>query len=306
MLQSNCRLLIDMGISSMQIEAAPPVAVTPKMEVAACPLCGSTQRQPAYQFDPFAIVLCTDCGVHYLSPRLTEAAMVEHYAQDSYFEAGETGYTSTGYSEQENTLRLTFRRFMRNMQRASLTGGSLLEIGCGYGYLLDEAKPYFKTRVGTDFSSGAVEKARLIADAVYEGGLEAIPANSLFDCIVAANVLEHTYQPVEFLSTLAGMLRPGGAMIMACPNMDSILRPLMGHRWPSFKVPEHTLYFNQKTLTRAMQDAGLTTISPFPFPHAFPLSLIVGKFGAGLSAGIGKIPVWVPTTMAAVCGRKLP
>jgi 2-polyprenyl-3-methyl-5-hydroxy-6-metoxy-1,4-benzoquinol methylase len=288
------------------IDIAAPVSIESKLETAPCPLCGGSQREPAYHFDPFAVVLCKECGVHYLSPRLTEVAMQEHYAQDSYFEQGDTGYTSTGYSEQEPTLRLTFRRFLRNLQRASLTGGDLLEIGCGYGYLLDEARPFFKKRVGTDFSAGAVEKAQLVADAVYQGGLDAIPEGSQFDCVVATNVLEHTYQPVKFLAALARLLRPGGSLVIAVPNMDSILRPLMGHRWPSFKVPEHTLYFNQKTLSRAMTDAGLVSVQPFPFPHAFPVSLIAGKFGARMPAAVGKLPIWVPTTMTAVLGRKSP
>lgn len=270
-------------------------------ETTPCPLCGNDAPQPAYRFDPFAIVLCTQCGVHYLSPRLTEQAMQQHYAQDSYFEQGSVGYAS--YSEQEKALRLTFRRFLHNLQRSSLTGGALLEIGCGYGYLLDEAKPYFATRVGTDFSSGAVAKSRQVADQVYHGGVDAVPHGRQFDCIIAANVLEHTYQPVAFLQTLAARLRPGGSLVIACPNMDSILRLLMGKRWPSFKLPEHTLYFNKHTLARALGQAGLSNVTPLPFPHAFSLSLIAGKFGVSLPSFLRNIAIWVPTTMAAVYGQ---
>jgi 2-polyprenyl-3-methyl-5-hydroxy-6-metoxy-1,4-benzoquinol methylase len=272
-----------------------------RLETTSCPLCGSDAQQSAYRFDPFAIVRCAECGLHYLSPRLTEAAMQQHYIHDSYFEQGSTGYAS--YSEQEKALRLTFRRFLQNLDRASLTGGALLEIGCGYGFLLDEANPFFDTRVGTDFSAGAVEKSLLVADRVYQGGVEAVPRGSQFDCIIATNVLEHTYQPIAFLQSLAAMLRPAGTLVMACPNMDSFLRPFMGKRWPSFKLPEHTLYFNEKTLTRAMRDAGLRSVTPLPFPHAFPLSLIAGKFGLRLPRFLSDIAVWVPTTMVAVYGQ---
>lgn len=100
-----------------------------------CGVCDSSSRTTVFSFEePYTVVRCSDCDMHYLYPRLTEKAMLRSYAQDSYFEGGEAGYSDTGYSEQEQALRSTFARLMANLEKRSLTGGSLLEIGCGYGF----------------------------------------------------------------------------------------------------------------------------------------------------------------------------
>ena len=134
------------------------------LESTDCPLCHSAEDVIAYRFDPYAVVRCQMCGFYYLSPRLTEIAMLDIYRNDDYFEGAASGYSS--YIEQEGALRTTFRRFLTNLRQRGLTGGSLLEVGCGYGYLLDEARHDFSRRVGTDFSALAATEARRYADQV--------------------------------------------------------------------------------------------------------------------------------------------
>jgi 2-polyprenyl-3-methyl-5-hydroxy-6-metoxy-1,4-benzoquinol methylase len=273
------------------------------LETTACPLCASDLKQIAYEFSPFVIVECQQCGLHYLSPRLTEAAMLQYYQNDDYFRQSNTsGYTD--YSEQEQALRLTFARCLKQLQQLNLVGERLLEVGCGYGYFLDEAQPYFRYRAGTDFSPQAVEIARTHADKIYLGGLESIDPDERFDCIVAINVLEHTYNPLQFLQQMKAMLNPGGVVLTAVPNMGSFIRFFMQKRWPSFKVPEHTLYFKQDTLLRAFTEVNFDNVQAFPFPHAFPLALIAKKFGWQLPAALSQWSLWVPTTMVAVYGTK--
>ncbi|MGE3468665.1 MAG: class I SAM-dependent methyltransferase, partial [Pyrinomonadaceae bacterium] len=86
-----------------------------------------------------SVVRCTECSMHYLYPRLNEAAMQRFYREDDYFVGGVSGYSDSSYSDQERALRSTFRCLMDNMKKRGLAGGSLLEVGCGYGYLLAEA-----------------------------------------------------------------------------------------------------------------------------------------------------------------------
>jgi len=165
--------------------------------------------------------------------------MLSPYLQDNYFSGVEQGYNN--YAAQEPALRATFRRLLQTLAARGKTGEDLLEIGCGYGYLLDEARPYFKRRIGTDFSARAVEQARSRADQVYWGGIEAIREPERFDCAIATHVIEHVYHRQDFVSALLERLRPGGCLLIATPDMGSCWRKLMRSRWPSFKLPEHVL-----------------------------------------------------------------
>src|SRR5947207_15737744 len=114
--------------------------------------------------------------------------MQEVDRQPSYYAGGECGYADTSYVAQEPALRATFKRLLANLATRGLTGGDLLEIGCGYGYLLDEARPFFDRRVGTDFSPEAADIARTTGAEVFIGGFEQIPPERKFDCVVATQV----------------------------------------------------------------------------------------------------------------------
>ncbi len=229
--------------------------------------------------------------------------MQEAYRQPSYYEGGACGYADTSYTAQESSLRATFKRLLHNLADRQLTGGTLLEVGCGYGYLLDEARPYFDHRVGTEFSLDGAEIARATGAEVFVGGIEQISAERKFDTVFAIQVIEHVYQPLAFVKQLINHTQPGGHIIIATPDIGGVLRKAMGRHWPSFKVPEHVGYFDFRTLSRLMEKAGLSDVRQLPYPHAFPLGLITAKFGLNIPSALGCLRIWVPTTTIAVYGR---
>jgi SAM-dependent methyltransferase len=279
-------------------------SVPAKLEYPVCLMCGSDRRKfPFRLHDPYTIARCTTCGFYYLYPRIIEGAMQEAYRQPSYYEGGACGYTETSYATQQSALRATFKRLLHNLVDRRLTGGVLFEIGCGYGYLLDEARPYFDRRVGTEFSVEGAEIARATGAEVFVGGIEQIPAERRFDCILAIQVIEHVYQPLTFVKQLISHTQPGGHIVVATPDIGGVLRKVMGRHWPSFKVPEHVGYFDFKTLSRLMEKAGLSDVRRLPYPHAFPLSLITAKFGLNIPSGLGCLKIWVPATTVAAYGR---
>jgi 2-polyprenyl-3-methyl-5-hydroxy-6-metoxy-1,4-benzoquinol methylase len=284
------------------------------LEDPACPLCGSDRRDFPFRLsdtgrirrgerERYMVARCVDCGVHYLYPRLIESAMQKVYRESSYYEGGACGYADTSYTAQEFALRATFKRLLQNLAGRGLTGGALLEIGCGYGYLLDEARPLFQRRVGTDFSSESADLARKTGAEVFVGGVEQIPTDAKFDCIIATQVIEHIYEPLSFVKQLVDRTRPGGHIVLATPDIGGVLRKAMGRRWPSFKVPEHVVYFDYRTLSSLMFRAGLVDVHRLPYPHAFPLGLITAKFNFKLQPWLGGFNVWVPATTIAAYGE---
>ena len=275
------------------------------LESPVCPLCCKNSGEMLYEggsFKPYGIKSCSCCGLYYLSPRLKEEAMLAHYAKDQYFSGQNHGYSD--YVAQKPALHATFRRLMQTLAQRGQTGGSLIEIGCGYGYLLAEARPYFSRRVGTDFSPDAVRMAKVNADEVYQGGAEAVLGTEMFDCVIATHVIEHVYHPHAFIKMLLSRLRPGGCLMVAAPDMGSFWRKLLGRHWPSFKLPEHVLYFDRQTLVRLLEECGVERPVAIPYPHAFPLPLIASKFGLGLPDFMNRYKLWLPATTIAIMGVK--
>jgi SAM-dependent methyltransferase len=270
----------------------------------ACPLCHGSERTFPYELEEgFRVARCQSCGTHYLYPRLTEEAMQLVYQDPTYYQGGRSGYADTSYFDQEKALRATFKRLLRNLQTRGMTGGDLLEVGCGYGYLLDEARSFFRHRVGTEFSPEAAAHARETGADVFLGGVDELPRDAKFDCALAIQVIEHIYDPITFMTGLVSHVRPGGSVLLATPDIGGALRKAMGKSWPSFKVPEHVVYFDFDTLKRLMVGAGLASVTRMPYPHAFPLGLIAAKFGFSLSPAVKQINIWVPATTVAAFGR---
>ena len=194
--------------------------VSAKLEYPACLVCSSDRREfPFRLHDPYRVARCTTCGFYYLYPRVIEGAMQEAYRQSSYYEGGACGYADTSYTAQESALRATFKRLLHNLGERRLTGGTLLEVGCGYGYLLDEARAYFDRRVGTEFSLEGAEIARATGAEVFVGGIEQISPERKFDCILAIQVIEHVYQPLTFVKQLMRHTHPGGHIVVATPDI---------------------------------------------------------------------------------------
>jgi SAM-dependent methyltransferase len=292
----------------------PALEIPANLEYPVCPLCNSDRRDFPFRLsatgqvrrgeqEPYRVARCIECGLHYLYPRLIESAMQEVYRESSYYEGGACGYADTSYTVQEFALRATFKRLLQNLAKRGLTGGDLLEIGCGYGYLLDEARSFFGRRVGTEFSPEGAAIARATGAEVFVGGIEQVPSEAKFDCVIGTQLIEHVYEPLSFVKRLAGYTKSGGHIILATPDIGGVLRKAMGQRWPSFKVPEHVLYFDYSTLSSLMRRAGLDDVHRLPYPHAFPLGLIAAKFGFTLPPSVRRFKVWVPATTVAAYGR---
>ena len=274
-----------------------------ELERARCPLCDGADQVPVHDFSPYYVVRCASCQTQYLSPRLIDSAMRHVYEDDSYFQDGEIGYKS--YLGQERSLRYSFRQFLQALETRGLTGGSLLEVGCGYGFFLDEAANFFQYRAGIDFSDAVVASARQRANQVYRGDIDTIPATDTYDCIVLVSVIEHVYTPVDFIRTLRGHLRPSGKVIIATPDVNGIYRRLLGRRWPGFQViPEHVAFYDKRTLSSLMKTAGLSRVTTLPYMRAYPANLVVEEFNVWpiLLKRLGERSVVFPGYMVAMCG----
>jgi SAM-dependent methyltransferase len=118
------------------------------------------------------------------------------------------------------------------MRRYSkLLNGKLLDVGCG-------TKPYrslfdVDEYVGLDIDSESSRKRR-IADFFYDGNLFPFPDNE-FDSILCNQVLEHVFNPDDFLREINRVMKPGAKMVLTVPFVwDEHEQPYDYARYSSF------------------------------------------------------------------------
>ena len=144
-----------------------------------------------------------------------------------------------------------------------LPRGRLLDVGCGNGRFLASMRILGWQVEGVEPDPDAAYLAReALGLPVVEGRLEDTNyRDGSFDAVTASHVIEHVYNPVEFLSKCFRMLRQKGRLVVVTPNLTSLGHRLLHDRWVGLDRPRHLFHFSQKSLTTTARRAGLVHFS---------------------------------------------
>lgn len=154
-----------------------------------------------------------------------------------------------------------------------LINASVIDIGCGYGWLLD----YFDSaqRVcGSDISEHAIEVAKKrspnrefkVAD-IQNG----VAFEDKFDLVLAINVIEHLPNPEAGIKGICEALKPGGITLVHLPTINNAL-----NKWEYKHLydsdPTHIYRPKGSEIRRMFEENGLVTLRDSFLPH-FPAAL---------------------------------
>ena len=221
-----------------------------------CPVC---QGAGDWYTDrgEYKIFCCTNCTLFFTSP-VPDAEELKTLYRNEW--SVPVGQTYTHRKKLTRAWRLGLRA--RKLRRLS-SGNSLLEIGCGPGDFLRGARlAGFTTIVGVEPGDGEAEYARGLGFEIRNRMfLEVDFADARFDVIVSRQVIEHVLNPVEFLTTAAALLRPGGCIMLETPCSSHFKARLAGKDWRYLWPPWHLNIFNEKSFTALFEKCGLEAVS---------------------------------------------
>jgi 2-polyprenyl-3-methyl-5-hydroxy-6-metoxy-1,4-benzoquinol methylase len=239
----------------------------------ACPACGEERehRRP-FIANRCPIWVCGVCGLG-----RAEAADFDPnaYYTEEYF----NGHVADGYSDYVGSAEVLRREFAATAQLISRwlpKGGKLLEIGCAYGFFLEEARRKFDVS-GIEICTAAVAACRERGlDTVHEGAADDALLAKVgdVDALVLLDVIEHLPSPHETLELGVSRLRPGGVVVVTTGNFGSLTARLMGRRWRLMTPPQHLWFFTQASLRRLGERLGLEVVAASHPWKIVPLSLI--------------------------------
>lgn len=241
---------------------APRVRLDAARSAIACNLCGSSQSEPFCPGNDLGLVRCAGCGLVYVGLRPDPDELYALYGE-AYFrndESGVVGYSD--YIKDEPNIRRTARRRLAFLERF-VAPGRLLDVGCAAGFFLDEAQRRGWQAEGLDVSAFAVNYARAhFALKVQRGSFTELDyAAGAFDLVTLWDVIEHVPDPKAYLRRAAQVLRPGGLLALATPDIHSLPARLAGRRWVGYKLSEeHIYYFSARTLAQMLAEAGLEIV----------------------------------------------
>jgi 2-polyprenyl-3-methyl-5-hydroxy-6-metoxy-1,4-benzoquinol methylase len=230
--------------------------------LATCPLCHSEGKSSLlHQHGDARCVLCENCGLAYLNPRMSHEERIRFYSDSYQRERHKLSDIDAAIARAREPHRYAKKRVWAGRFVPHLnTSSRVLEIGAGYGMLLAAIRELTGASV-SGIEPGVIgsEVARRVFSVpVLNTDLDTFARATVkdhYDCIIMSHVLEHLPSPIESLRAIQSLLAPKAALWIAVPN---ILTP--DDAPDRFFHFEHLFYFSPRTLVRTLEEAGYAVV----------------------------------------------
>jgi len=238
--------------------------------------------------ETFTIAQCASCGMQFTNPRPAAGHIGRYYESAAY-----VSHNSAAQGLVNRVYRVA-RFFTMRRKVALITElnggrvGRLLDYGCGTGHFLAQAKSSGWQVTGLEPNPGARQDAatRVGQPILETSELATLPPAS-FDIVTLWHVLEHVHTLHETLTQLVAALKPGGRLLIAVPNPDSLDAQHYRQDWAAYDVPRHLYHFVPATMRRLLAGHGLRITQTLPLVlDAYYVSMLSEQLrGPGQSAG---------------------
>src|SRR5579875_2157151 len=160
-----------------------------------------------------------------------------------------------------------YRMVAAVLAHRAVSGGVLIDVGCGAGSLWSHVEQSFDRYIGVDaVRYDSFPPAATFYPANLNAGMPAVP-NNLGDVVVAVETIEHLENPRALMRELVRVAKPGGWVIVTTPNqlsLNSIGCLLLKHRFAMFQdvhYPAHLTALLEIDLLRMAEETGLIDVS---------------------------------------------
>ena len=212
-----------------------------------CILCASVSLKNLKGYEEHYLVKCQSCKFVFCEPIPTERELEKHYEN---------------YGRNDYLYPLTIKRYHEILDSFEpyRKTNKLIDVGCGIGYFLEEAKKRGWEVFGTEFTDEAIEICSKKGIKMNKGVLNPNNYDSQeFDVITSFEVIEHINNPQEELANFYKILRKGGLVYCTTPNFNSLLRYRLKEKYNVLCYPEHLSYYTPKTLKYVFEKEGFRT-----------------------------------------------
>jgi SAM-dependent methyltransferase len=223
---------------------------------AVCPICSKADsrliREYRYHHAVFAgrsLVSCNHCQMVFVSPMPDDAEWDAY--NSGYFENAHGGITTDklgmAFHSGINLLRVLHVEAFQKLHKITIK--NVLEIGPGSGQFAGKWLSRHKetqTYYGIESDETCHEKLKTIG-LIVSSDPTTLEDNQHFDLVVISHVLEHTIDPVKFLTGCTRLLSPGGILFVEVPCKD--------YEHKEMDEP-HLLFFDKRPMELLLAETG--------------------------------------------------
>lgn len=251
-------------------------------EIINCLFCDTNQAVPFR--NRADIVECSSCRIVYLRTRPTQECMYEiyqAYANDS------SHMKPPGNISEAKKSGLRREYFVNEVLELAKGRGTWLDVGCGWGALLDYARE-------NDFSPKGIELTRNCLDFATMQLQIPVSNSQLVDskidsssCYVVSmvHVFEHLPYPRQALKKIYDVLKPGGFFCGIVPNIASYCSDIEKENWVWLDETHHYVHYSPITLRQKLEEAGFEVQRLYTSAGDYDYNEVLNTFKKALPPG---------------------
>jgi len=234
-----------------------------------CPACGCGNFMKEFDKGGFQFTRCGECGTLFVNPRPNENQLSLFYSKGKsgaylnsrIFPVYEEARKEKIFLPRVELVSEILKR--HNINKVDL----MIEVGAGRGLFLEVAreKSLAKNYIAIEPSRSCAERLRNGGFRVIEGMFENIRIKEKADLIVNFELIEHLFDPREFIRSCYNLLKAGGLFIVSTPNEAGFDLRVLGKLSDNILAPNHLNYFNPDSIEKLFVSVGfekLEVITP--------------------------------------------
>lgn len=276
----------------------------------ACPACGAKATRPEVRseqpgerlsFDElrphwsglfkekvfFSYDRCDTCGLLYAPTYFTPEQLGELYKD----------MAPNMELVPSDSLEATQRGYWDVTKRSAPMDGGYLEIGPDIGWAAKHAAAegrfdqfwLFEPNVAVHEQLGASVGGKPHTISTAMDDLSIVPDGSV-GLAVMVHVLDHLLDPIASLQRIYAKLKPDGMLMIVTHNERSLLRSVMGLKWPPFCL-QHPELYNPESMKQIVRRAGYASAEVQRSKNYFPISFVARQAAYTVGMKLDRVPL---------------
>lgn len=221
-------------------------------EHAICALCGEHEQFTVYcQAHTYQVLKCNACDFIFIPQSYRKAVNYTDYKSEAVTAAVKAG---------NNWLKIQRHKLRIKQIKRYKPGGTLFDLGSGWGHFLKTAQTSGYTVSGVELSEEPyVYSVKYLNLPVQRADFFQLNFLNQFDVITLWDVLEHIDRPVPFVVKCNQALKPNGLLVIQVPQIDSFIARKKKCNWNMMGL-DHVNYFSRKTLSNLLSANGFEVL----------------------------------------------
>jgi len=213
------------------------------MQTPVCPLCNMLNNEERFSERGYKVFVCNVCGLFFINPYPSKNENVRD-------RVGEYNYDNLeipdSQKQRHNEVEY-YKRYFPLIGQECENADSVLDVGCGTGYLLERLSIYPNLfRAGIELNTARAEIAKKVSGCeIHQIPIEEFPNDKKFDVIIMINVFSHIPHFDSLYQSIRLLLKENGKIILKTGELHNDVRKRDIFDWG---IPDHVHFLGLNTI----------------------------------------------------------